>query len=168
MKKALSIILLVVMLATVFLAGGCGGVETTAPTQPSSTTAPGKTDPPETTAEPEETVEITAIWWSNGGVVSDEGMTKVNEALEEITVPLINVKVNLEIWDVGTYVSQAATVVANNEDVDLMITFRRRRPLHADDRPENAVAPRRSARDLCTGNPASDSRRLVVRGIPRR
>ncbi len=43
MKKALSIILLVVMLATVFLAGGCGGVETTAPTQPSSTTAPGKT-----------------------------------------------------------------------------------------------------------------------------
>ncbi|MGI6326419.1 MAG: extracellular solute-binding protein [Saccharofermentanales bacterium] len=123
MKKARSIILLVVMLATVFLAGGCGGVETTAPTQPSSTTAPGKTDPPETTAEPEETVEITAIWWSNGGVVSDEGMTKVNEALEEITVPLINVKVNLEIWDVGTYVSQAATVVANNEDVDLMITF---------------------------------------------
>lgn len=122
MKKALSIILLISMLATVFLVGGCGGVETTPTPTTSGTTGTGTTAAP-TTTEPEETAEINVIWWSNGGIVTEEGMAKVNEALNEITIPLINVKVNLDIWDVGTYVGTAATVIANREDVDLMITF---------------------------------------------
>ena len=121
MKKALSIILLLSMLAGVILFAGCGAVETTPAPTTGAPTGTGTTAP--TTTEPAEIVPINVIWWSNGGIVTEEGMAKVNEALNEITIPLINVEVNLQIWNVGTYVGTAATVIANREDVDLMITF---------------------------------------------
>lgn len=129
MKKYISIFLAICMMLLLF--AGCANSEAevggqTATPAPSATDSGKNTEPsaePEPEPEPEETAEINVIIWGLAGVPTEEALAKVNERLNEITIPKINVKVNFQIWDTGTYVGQAAVVIASGEDVDLMCTF---------------------------------------------
>lgn len=69
----------------------------------------------------EDPAEINVIWWHMNVIPSD--MELVSETLSEYTLEKINVKVNLNIMDAGTYIQQAPLMVSSNEKVDLMCTF---------------------------------------------
>lgn len=122
--KKLIVVLLVLCMAFSIVA--CGNTEAevgtdTTPTPTQSTSKPTAT--PEKTPEPEEPAEINVIIWGLSGVPTSEALALMNEKLNEITLEKINTKVNFQIWDTGTYVSQAAVAVSSGEDIDLMCTF---------------------------------------------
>ena len=127
MKKIIALILALVMCVGLL----CACAPTEEPVTP-STPAPGTTTPdapgtdtPATPDEPvvEDPAEITVILWANGAPPQADALALVNEKINEITVPEINVIVNLQIWNVGTYIGTAATAVAGGDDIDLMCTF---------------------------------------------
>ena len=121
MKKIVALILALVMCVGLL----CACTPTEEPITP-STPAPGTTTPntpaPGTDApdEPvvEDPAEISVILWANGTPPTAEALALVNEKINEITVPEINVIVNLQIWDVGTYIGTAATAVGAGDDIE--------------------------------------------------
>ena len=126
MKKIVALILALVMCVGLL----CACTPTEEPITP-NTPAPGTTTPntpaPGTDApdEPvvEDPAEITVILWANGAPPAAEALALVNEKINEITVPAINVIVDLQFWDVGTYIGTAATAVGAGDNIDLMCTF---------------------------------------------
>ncbi|MBQ9064392.1 MAG: ABC transporter substrate-binding protein [Blautia sp.] len=67
--------------------------------------------------------EVTWYMWNLGGTATPEGIEAVEEALNEITLPKINVEVDLEILEMGTYLTQMAMEVSAGEKIDLISTF---------------------------------------------
>ena len=71
----------------------------------------------------EDPAEVTWMLWNVGGTFSQEGVQAVEDAVNEITLAKINVKVNLEILEMGTYMSQMPMQVGANDKIDLITTF---------------------------------------------
>lgn len=69
----------------------------------------------------EDMAEITVIWWHLNQVPTD--IELVADAINEITIPKINTKVTLGIYDAGVYLQQAPLMVSTGEKVDVMCTF---------------------------------------------
>ena len=67
--------------------------------------------------------EVTWYMWNVGGTVTPEGVDAVEEKLNEITLKKINVKVDLEILEMGTYLTQMAMEVGAGSKIDLISTF---------------------------------------------
>ena len=67
--------------------------------------------------------EVTWYMWNVGGTITPESVDAVEEALNEITLPKINVEVDLEILEMGTYLTQMAMEVSAGTKIDLITTF---------------------------------------------
>lgn len=78
----------------------------------------------ETQAEWDEApAEVTWLLWNVGGNCNEEGVQSVEDALNEITLNKINVKVDLQVLDMGTYMSQMPMQVSSGDKIDLITTF---------------------------------------------
>lgn len=144
MKKIVALILALVMCVGLLCA--CAPTEepitpsTPAPgTSTPSTPAPGTDAPDEPVVE--DPAEISVILWANGAPPTAEALALVNEKINEITVPAINVIVNLQIWDVGTYIGTSATAVGAGDDIDLMCTFPAAAPHFSNMSAQNMLLP---------------------------
>lgn len=121
MKKVLSIVLVIAMMATIF--AGCGkkaAEETTAPTTaPEVTTAAAPTTAP-VVVEPTELEPVTLKWYLHGSNVTDdtEVLAKANEYLKE------KLNVTLEpIWGTwGDFDSNSVLAINGGDDVDIYFT----------------------------------------------
>ena len=71
----------------------------------------------------EDPAEVTWMMWNVGGNANEEGIQKVEDALNEITLSKINVKVDLQILDMGTYLTQMPMQVSAGDKIDLVTTF---------------------------------------------
>lgn len=71
----------------------------------------------------EDPAEVNWYMWNVGGVVTPEGVEAVEAALNEITIPKINVQVNIEMLEMGTYLTQMAMEVSAGTKIDLITTF---------------------------------------------
>ena len=112
-------------------------VSTNSPSTPTNTPEdPGNSEP-----VMEDPAEITVILWANGAPPTNEALALVNEKINEITVPEINVIVDLQIWDVGTYIGTAATAVGAGDDIDLMCTFPAAAPHFSNMSAQNMLLP---------------------------
>lgn len=128
------------MLTICMVAGsGCGSSEPEALTKESvqaSVNELAGTDDPAPAAEPaqddsagvavdweDDPAEVTWMMWNVGGTYAPEGVQKVEDAINEITMAKINVHVNLEILEMGTYLSQMPMQVGANDKIDLISTF---------------------------------------------
>jgi len=147
MKKLLYVLLSLVL---VFSLAACANTEQSATTPapapattdsssagtPAPTTAPAT---PSTPAEDPDTVNV--ILWANGAPPSADAQARVNDAINAITIPEINVKVNLQVWDVGTYIGTAATSVGAGDPIDLMCTFPAAAPYFANMASQGMLMP---------------------------
>lgn len=109
MKKLLAILLVGTMLLP--LLGGCGKSENGSDQQ--STGTSGK-----------ETLDISHIvvaYPTNGQVPAD--LEKVQDAINEITVPEIHTEVELFTVEIGSYAQQMNLKTSGGEQVDCMLTF---------------------------------------------
>ncbi len=71
----------------------------------------------------EDPAEVTWYMWNAGGTATPEGIDAVEEKLNEITLKKINVKVDLEVLEMGTYLTQMAMEVGAGTKIDLITTF---------------------------------------------
>lgn len=136
-KKIISLLLALCMLVALGLTG-CTATEPGAD-NPGSSNGPGGSGDDEPFLE--DPAEISVILWANGTPPTSEAMALVNEKLNEITIPKINVKVNVQIWDVGTYIGTAATAVGAGDDIDLMCTFPAAAPHFSNMSAQNMLLP---------------------------
>lgn len=145
MKRLLSMILAICMVLSLCLMAACTPAEQdVAPAPAPDAAADPAVEPeaaPEPEAEPEETAEIAVILWANGAPPAPEALALVNEKLNELTIPAINVKVDVQIWDVGTYIGTAATAVGAGDNIDLMCTFAAAAPHFASMSAQNMLQP---------------------------
>lgn len=71
----------------------------------------------------EDPAEVTWMLWNVGGNVNEEGIQAVEDAVNEITLEKINVEVDLQVIDMGTYLSQMPMQVSAGDKIDLITTF---------------------------------------------
>lgn len=134
--KKIMALLLAATLSCVLLAG-CGGpveqnadgssteqspVQTDGTDETEGTEGTGGTDEAEGEWD-EDPAEVTWLMWNVGGNVNEEGIQKVEDALNEITLSKINVQVDLQILDMGTYMTQMPMQVSAGDKIDLVTTF---------------------------------------------
>lgn len=142
MKKIIALLLALVLCVGLLCA--CTPTE-----EPPVSSNPGTSDPVGSdpagpaSSEPvvEDPAEISVILWANGTPPTSEALALVNEKINEITVPEINVIVDLQIWDVGTYIGTAATAVSAGDDIDLMCTFAAAAPHYSNMSAQNMLLP---------------------------
>ena len=135
MKKLLYVLMVLTMM---FGLAACGNTEqdasTSAPAAPPATSASGNSATPAPSGNPDSAVVppspvtedpdvVNVVLWANGAPPSAQAVARVNERINEITIPAINVEMKLQIWDVGTYIGTVATAVGSGDDIDLMCTF---------------------------------------------
>lgn len=139
MKKIIALALALCLLASLGLTG-CAPTEETPSADPNASAPVESTGP--TDAPPlEDAAEITVILWANGTPPTSDALALVNEKLNEITVPEINVTVDLQIWDVGTYIGTAATAVGAGDNIDVMCTFPAAAPHFSNMSAQNMLLP---------------------------
>lgn len=71
----------------------------------------------------EDPAEVTWYMWNVGGTATADGVQAVEDALNELTLKKINVKVDLEMLEMGTYLTQMAMEVGAGTKIDLITTF---------------------------------------------
>ncbi len=71
----------------------------------------------------EDPAEVTWMMWNVGGTYTQEGLEAVEAAVNEITMEKINVHVNLEMLEMGSYLSQMPMQVGAGDKIDLISTF---------------------------------------------
>ena len=71
----------------------------------------------------EDPAEVTWMLWNVGGTYSQDGLQAVEDAVNEITLNKINVHVNLEMLEMGAYMSQMPMQVGAGDKIDLITTF---------------------------------------------
>lgn len=129
MKKWLSVLLAAMLL--VGCLAGCGGQVESQETDPQEETntpsAPIGEDADNPAGIPvdfdEEPAEVNWYLWNVGGSVSADGVQQVEDALNEITLKKINVKVHLVMMEMGEYLTNMAMQVSAGDKVDLITTF---------------------------------------------
>lgn len=117
-KKILA--LLMAMSMGIGVLSGCGSATEEDAQEPVESEAAGDAEAGEWDEDP---AEVNWVVWAIHDVPSDEALAKVTEAINEITIPKINVDVNLQIMDMGTYMTQMPMMVTSGEKVDLITTF---------------------------------------------
>ena len=140
-KKIISLLLALCMLLALGLTG-CANTEQSGGDNsqpPAGSGAPN--DPGNNQEWDEDPAKINVILWSQSTPPTSEAMALVNEKLNEITIPSINVEVNVQIWDVGTYIGTAATAVGAGDDIDLMCTFPAAAPHFSNMSAQNMLLP---------------------------
>lgn len=140
MKKIIALLLALVL--CVGLLAACTPAEEPDPTNTNTGTVDsGTTDTGSDEPVVEDPSEITVILWANGTPPTADALALVNEKINEITVPEINVIVDLQIWDVGTYIGTAATAVGAGDNIDLMCTFAAAAPHYSNMSAQNMLLP---------------------------
>lgn len=71
----------------------------------------------------EDPVDVNWYIWNAGGTCTEAGVAAVEDALNEITLKKINVHVNLEVLEMGSYLSQMPMQVSAGDKIDLITTF---------------------------------------------
>ena len=113
------------MLAVTGVAACSGNIE-------SADTEQGKTDAADQGADvqgtdqeewDEDPAEINWYIWNAGGTCNEAGIAAVEEAVNEITLKKVNVRVNLEVLEMGAYLSQMPMQVSAGDKIDLITTF---------------------------------------------
>lgn len=141
LKKGIAVLLSMGLALTVLSA--CGNQESVSGGDSASAQAAGQTSSPEgaeeTSGDPsqtgtssdtteadedwdEEPAEVNWYMWSLGSYTQD-GLQKVNDAINEITLKKINVKVNLTLMEMGSYLSQMPMQISAGDKIDLLTTF---------------------------------------------
>lgn len=67
--------------------------------------------------------EVTWTFWGLSATPTEEARQKVEDALNDITIPKIGVRVHMDITDVGTYMNQVSMRIVSGESIDLFTTF---------------------------------------------
>lgn len=116
MKKAIVLVLCIALLLT--LAACAGTPTTTAPTTSPTTTGSGTTGPTTTLGPP---VEVVMMYPATSGIPVD--LQKVNDAINEISVAKVNVKVKLSPVAIANYTQQAMLMITGKEDLDIFETL---------------------------------------------
>ena len=135
MKKRIFAALLAAM-STAALLSACGGNETATSSTPesaapeSSASEPAESSEPESSAEAEETdyaaeaianrtetEHLVVNWFSWAG--SPEGVPRITEKMNELTVPALNIEVEMEVTDLASRSQQLTLAFAGGEQVDL-------------------------------------------------
>lgn len=128
-KKALAL-----LLGTACMVTGCGTssdetvaesaqVSTSLQESSEGTIAADGDEESKTVYSEEDAVEVNWIFWGMSATPTEEARQEVEDALNQITIPEIGVKVNMEITDVGTYMSQVGMRIVSGESIDLFTTF---------------------------------------------
>ncbi len=126
MKKRIAT-LIAMLLCLVMVLGACGKQEAPAPETEAKTetSAPvaAETNAPETEAEEgplfDELTEL-EYWYFCFAPPSD--IQHIQDAINEITIPALNIEVHLNILDAGAYIQQMGLMLSSGERVDLMLT----------------------------------------------
>lgn len=71
----------------------------------------------------EDTAEVTWMMWNVGGTFTQNGLQAVEDAVNDITLEKINVHVNIEMLEMGSYLSQMPMQVGAGDKIDLISTF---------------------------------------------
>lgn len=71
----------------------------------------------------EDPAEVNWYLWNVGGSTTPDGIKMVEDALNEITLDKINVKVHLNMLEIGTYMTQMPMDITAGSKVDLISTF---------------------------------------------
>ncbi len=129
MKKLFAMLLALCMVVASLAA--CGNTEQTTDTTIKDTTATAETQAADTTAETEaaetewteDPTAVTWMLWNVGGTLNEAGLQAVEDAVNEITLKKINVQVDLQILEMGTYLSQMPMQVSAGDKIDLITTF---------------------------------------------
>lgn len=67
--------------------------------------------------------EVNWLLWNVGGTFTQEGLQAVEDAVNAITLEKINVHVNMEMLEMGAYLSQMPMQVGAGDKIDLITTF---------------------------------------------
>ncbi len=127
LKKRISCILALV-LCLVMVLGACGNTEEPAAKETNAAAtetqaAVVETEAPETEEGPavpwEDTAEIEVYYFAFSAPQDSE---HVEEAINEITVPAINTKINFNVLDISSYMQQMGVMMAGGEQIDLMLS----------------------------------------------
>lgn len=119
--KSLSILLILVIVTGIF--SGCGKSTTETKTTDAATTTETATDTA-TTTEPAATVETEKIVYAFP-LLSNEpaDLKEVQDAINAITVPKINVEVELLGISIGSWTEQIMLMIAGGEKLDAFVTI---------------------------------------------
>lgn len=71
----------------------------------------------------EDPTVVDVMFWTLTTIPDEENITRVEEAINEITRKKINVEINLNILESGNYTEQVNLMVAGGEKIDLMVTL---------------------------------------------
>ena len=128
LKKRISCILALV-LCLVMVLGACGTTEE----QPAATetqAAAAETQAAAVETEAAETEAASPIDWEDTAEIevyyfafsAPQDSEHVEEAINEITVPAINTKINFNVLDISSYMQQMGVMMAGGEQIDLMLS----------------------------------------------
>ena len=140
MKKLLAILLVVCLAFASLMAcgneegsqgtGSTAGVRETAGDNDDKDTVSNETageaeaaDGDEDVEWDEEPAQVTWMMWNVGGSFNEAGLQAVEDAINEITLKKINVQVDLQLLEMGTYLSQMPMQVGAGDKIDLISTF---------------------------------------------
>ncbi|MGI6333162.1 MAG: extracellular solute-binding protein [Saccharofermentanales bacterium] len=112
MKRVLAILL---CLAMGFAVVACAETGKTTGSDPAGTTSPDQS------TAPKPPTKVVYVYPTMAGPQQDLGM--VQDAINAISVPAINVEVKLSPVAMGAYIEQAGLMITGNEDVDLFLTL---------------------------------------------
>ncbi len=135
MKRWLAVFLAAMMVIVTFAA--CGNQESTegetvkkteaakdtAEKEMSESDSVKVTEPEAQTWDEDEVAEIKWTFWGLNMAPNEEDLQEVEAAINAITVPKIGVSVDMEVTDVGTYMTQTAMKITSGETIDLFTTF---------------------------------------------
>lgn len=116
MKRALGLLALVLAVLMIFAACGAGGTNKAASTAEQSTAASTSAASTAPAAPP---TELNMMYLGN----PQTDVALVEEAINKILIPKINVKLKITGVSAGAYMQQQNLVLSSGEKVDLMMTF---------------------------------------------
>lgn len=117
LKKIISLCLIGAM--TVSLLTACGSTETESPTGDNSVSSSDESSTEEVFTGFKETQTIDIYQMAMYG---SDGAEEVVDAINEISVDAINVKINYHPLDVASYIEQMSLMLAGGESADLLLT----------------------------------------------
>lgn len=121
-RKLLSLLLILCLLTASLAACGNSEKNNTSTKDTSADTTGSTTADADDSDDDEDLTEIVVAYYT-GSPISEAGVANVQSAINDITVPEINVSVKLLPMDLGTWDQQVNLMLTANEQLDLMPTF---------------------------------------------